>query len=242
IAQAPKRQKHSFVRTSSQITATITVGTAPDNVAVSPEGQWVYVAAYVGGTVSIINANTNQLSGNPIMIGNDLDALAVTPDGKQVYTAAYEGPGYFGWIDTDSQKFVRIRDGKLSPFFLCILPNSKRVYGVARTPNSATEKIVVITTGNNKVAHEVVLPKEINEVSAMGLTADGKFLYVGATTLPVNGEVFMVDTATNKFVGQPVQIGSGPGPTAVVISPDDKFAYVANISGNTVLVIKISND
>lgn len=225
------------------VTTRITVGTAPDCVAVSPDGQWVYVAAYVGGTVSVINAKTNQLSGEPIVIGGDLDALVFAPDGKLVYASAAEGPGYFGWINTDLQTYTRIPDGKFSPFFLCILPNGKRLYGATQDFKRGTEKIVAIAASDKKVVHEVVLPKEVNELNAMGLTADGKFLYVAAlTTLSLNGEVFMVDTARNKIVGQPLQISSGPEPSAIVVSPDDKFAYVANVFDDTVTVIGISNE
>ena len=47
---------------TNTVTATITVGTDPYGVSVSPDGSKVYVANYSSNTVSVINTATNTVS------------------------------------------------------------------------------------------------------------------------------------------------------------------------------------
>ena len=48
---------------TNTVTATITVGTYPDGVSVSPDGSKVYVANDGDNTVSVINTATNTVIG-----------------------------------------------------------------------------------------------------------------------------------------------------------------------------------
>ena len=68
------------------VTATITVGTGPRGVAVSPDGTKAYVTNYADGTVSVINTTTNAVDAT-ITVGDRPIGLAVTPDGTKAYVA-----------------------------------------------------------------------------------------------------------------------------------------------------------
>jgi len=52
-------------------------------------------------------------------------------------------------------------------------------------------------------------------------------------------DVSLIDTATNQLVGD--QIEAGDGPASVAITPDGRYAYVADVFGDTVAVIDTVN-
>jgi YVTN family beta-propeller protein len=62
---------------------TVDVGGAPTAVAVTPDGDFVYVANVVG-TVSVIQTSDNKVI-DTIDVGSESFGVAVTPDGSHVY-------------------------------------------------------------------------------------------------------------------------------------------------------------
>ena len=56
---------------TNSVTGTISVGTGPFGVAVSPDGTRAYTANFGAGTVSVINTLTNTVIGSPIPVGAD---------------------------------------------------------------------------------------------------------------------------------------------------------------------------
>src|SRR6516164_2662266 len=67
---------------TNTVTATITVGTAPFAVAVSPDGGTVYVANIDSDNVSAIATATNKVTAT-IPVGVNPFGVAVTPDGSR---------------------------------------------------------------------------------------------------------------------------------------------------------------
>jgi YVTN family beta-propeller protein len=83
--------------------------------------------------------------------------------------------------------------------------------------------------------HSAVIAVVVAIVAAMVATS------ASAAQLAVVGEresnqVSLIDTSTNKVVGQPV--AAGEGPASVAITPDGKYAYVADVFGESVSVIE----
>ena len=69
------------------VSATLTVGTGPARVAITPDGKHAYVTDYVDGegdTVSVITTATGAVSA-PITVGKAPVGVAITPDGKRAY-------------------------------------------------------------------------------------------------------------------------------------------------------------
>ena len=66
------------------MSAPITVGNAPEQVAITPDGKHAYVTNNADGTVSVITTATGAVSA-PITVGSRPIGVAITPDGKQVY-------------------------------------------------------------------------------------------------------------------------------------------------------------
>ncbi|HEY5235398.1 MAG TPA: YncE family protein, partial [Rhabdochlamydiaceae bacterium] len=88
---------------TNMITDTITLGTQPAGVAITPDGKFVYVSnyntLYLGpnftaltagpGTVNIIDTQTNQVITPTIAVGLSPDAIAMAPDGAYAYVSNY---------------------------------------------------------------------------------------------------------------------------------------------------------
>ena len=65
-------------------TATITVGSAPLGMALSPDGSTLYVANHDSNDVSVINTATNAVTGT-IAVGRGPFAMAILPNDQTGY-------------------------------------------------------------------------------------------------------------------------------------------------------------
>ena len=81
------------------VSATIPVGPNPGDVAITPDGQHVYVIDHPTGgglgTVSVIDTATGQVSATVSPGRLDPQAVAITPDGKYAYVA---GPDEYSYL------------------------------------------------------------------------------------------------------------------------------------------------
>ena len=68
------------------VTATVTVGSYPWGVAVSPDGTKVYVTNHGNNNVSVIDTATNTVTAT-VNVGSYPNGVAVNPDGTKVYVA-----------------------------------------------------------------------------------------------------------------------------------------------------------
>ena len=107
--------------------------------------------------------------------------------------------------------------------------HSPKVY--VTNPFASNESdIIVLDTNSNTVVKRIRFG---GLVTATALTPDGKYLYV-----TYSNQVATINTATDKLIGSPSQVGQGA--YAIAIAPDGLRAYVANYFDNTVSVIDIS--
>lgn len=74
---------------SDRLIRYIAVGNAPWSLAMSPvvkhQVPKLYVSNYGDGTISIINTDTNEVTGRPIKVGGFPQELLFKPDGKYLY-------------------------------------------------------------------------------------------------------------------------------------------------------------
>lgn len=76
-----------MIDTTTNTVATVTMGSSPRKVAVTPDGKHVYVTSFLSNTVSVIDTASNTVAGTPIPVGNCPHEVAITPDGKHAYVA-----------------------------------------------------------------------------------------------------------------------------------------------------------
>jgi YVTN family beta-propeller protein len=87
----------------------VEVGTVPYGVAITPDGEEVYVANYADNNVSVIDTQTNivALAAN---VGKWPVGVAITPDGKYTYVAN-NGDGTASVIDTETESVSTVSVG-----------------------------------------------------------------------------------------------------------------------------------
>jgi len=69
---------------SNTVTATVTVGFLPRDVAVTPDGKHAYVTNQFSNNVSVIDTASNTVTAT-VAVGNIPAGVAVTPDGTHAY-------------------------------------------------------------------------------------------------------------------------------------------------------------
>jgi YVTN family beta-propeller protein len=185
----------------------------------------VLTGNYKGDSVSVINAQTNKILGDPIEVGEGPSSIAVTPNGRFAYVTNYTS-GNVSVIDTAAREVVGepIETGE-GPEVIAIAPDGKTAYVCDR----GTVEITVIDTETNKAVGTIPLS---GEPSGLAFSPDGTFAYVA--NLDENA-VEVIDTAREEVVGEPIPVGEEP--EMVTFSPDGKTAYVSDYDGAEVSAI-----
>jgi YVTN family beta-propeller protein len=225
-------------------TVIATVPAVGDGVAVTPDGNHVYVTGGFGsfsgnvssGTVSVINTTTNTvvatipIANAPFPAAVTVGAVAFTPDGKHAYVTYLAGHFFPGTsvavIDTATNMVVaRIGVGCCSQG-VAVTPDGKHVYALAS--NGGNNGIVsVIDTATNTIVATISVPSVFP--NGVALTPDGKHAYV--VNVEATGSVSVIDTTSNSIVAT-IPVGTFPF-GFVAITPDGNHAYVTN-QGNAV--------
>jgi len=194
--------------TTDTIVDTIRVGLAPQALAVSPNGKFVYVINYVDGqpgtgTMSIINTRTNRVVDTIAGFFGPFD-IAVTPNGHYAYVTNFGSNDFAPFGTTVSVVHLRHDPEIVATVDVGIQPS-----GVAVSPNG---RFAYVTNYNT--------------------------LYAGANFTKLTagqGTVNIIDTHTNEVL--PPTIAVGLSTNQVKVSPNGDFAYVTNFTSNTVNVI-----
>ncbi len=137
----------------------------------------------------------------PIPVGPDPIALAVTPDGKWAYVV--DG-GYSTAKNMSAYRHSSIFKGAVVPVNLATGRASRPIY-------SGLGPISIAITPNGKWAY-------VADMGILGGVGNSSFAVDASTVTPI-------DLATGR-PGKPIQVGPGPG--AIAITPNGKWAYVAD--------------
>jgi YVTN family beta-propeller protein len=196
---------------TNTITGAITVGLAPAALAISPNGNFVYVINYVDGnpgtgTMSFIATSTNTVVHTTTGFSGPF-GISVTPSGKHAYVTNF-GSNNFAPIGT-TVSVVNLGNRSIVKTIKLAL----QAAGVVVAPEG---HFVYVSNYNTLYAG----------TNFTNLTAG-------------QGTVNIIDRHSHKVV--PPTIAVGQSPSAIAISPNGKFAYVTNFTSNTVSVIKLKH-
>jgi YVTN family beta-propeller protein len=178
---------------TNQVVDTITVGTHPYGVAVTPNGSFVYVANFSLGTVSVISTATNQVVDTVTVGGNPL-AVAVTPNGNLVYVTNIASNAVTV-IATANQTVVKANT------VVETIPVGNDPAGVAVTPNGSF--VYVVNDGSNTV------------------TPDGSAVYVAnfdSSTVSVIATASNTVSVTIPVGSHPKAYGNFIGPPTLTVA------------------------
>ena len=250
---------------TNTVVATVPVGNAPLQVAVTPNGAFAYVTNESDNSVSVISAATNTVVAT-VPVGAFPSAIAITPNGAFAYVGV---SGAINVIATATDTVIATIPGVLASQ-IAITPNGASVYAFRSSPAIVT----VIDTATNTETASVTFS---TSGGGIAITPNGSFAYVGdlgftsvrvlSTTtntevgavgglscpargidftpngafgyVACSGNVAVIDTATNELV---TTVPAGSFPIAVAINPAGTFAYVVNRFSNDVSVINTSTN
>jgi YVTN family beta-propeller protein/autotransporter-associated beta strand protein len=176
---------------------TITVGSDPFGVAVSPDGSRAYVTTDGSSAVSVIDTATNTVAAT-IGVGNTPLGVAVSPDGSRAYVAN-EFSNTVSVINTTTNTVMGTITVGSDPIGVTVSPDGSRAYVVDANSNSVS----VIDTATNTVAATITVG---NGPDGVAVSPDGSRAYV---TNKNSSTVSVIDTATDTVIAT-LGVGSVP--------------------------------
>lgn len=135
------------------VVATVSVGSLPFGVVVSPDNKSVYTANNGDGTVSVINAATNTVQ-TTISAGSAPAELAISSDSSKLYVSNEVRSGSVTVIDLANGNSVQtIKRVGTTPFGLALTPDGSQLW-VADFGGNAVK---VVDTSTNTVISSIAV-------------------------------------------------------------------------------------
>ncbi len=216
-----------------QLAAAPITEVAPYGLAISPDGNRLYVVARVWtrntdhpakpetrpGRVWVIDAATHRRIGEPVPVGRGATDVAVSRDGGYVYVAN----------QTDNTISVISALEKTTvgePIRVGQRPGMVRITGTRLLViNGDSHDVAAVDTTTNRVAGARIPFGD--SVGAAAITPDGGRVYVASGT---SGEIQAIDTSTGKATGTRMVLGQQVEMMAV--SPDGSRLYATSTVNN----------
>ena len=218
----------SVIDTSTNaVITTISVGSSPYGVAITPNGLYSYVTNLGSNNVSVINTSTNTVVSTIGSLVSPI-SVAITPNGLYAYVVN-RGNGTVSVINTSTNTVVATISVGSEPGNVAITPNGLYAY----VTNGMSNNVSVINTSTNTVVATISVG---TSPTGVAITPNGLYAYVANEG---SNNVSVINTSTNTVVAT---IPVGGSPIGVVITPNGLYAYVANGMSNNVSVINTSTN
>ncbi len=158
----------------------------PQAMAMSPDGERIYVINDIGDTISVVSTATNTVVDTwpSSLVGIRPRAVTVSPDSRVVYVVSNLNPGGLIAIDVASRSRVAtVAHNRGASFGVAASPDGTRVYVMA----TASDTLVVYGTSPYRViaTKPLGLENSLLRGDALSLSPDGRYLY-----LPQFSDVF----------------------------------------------------
>ena len=135
---------------SNTVLATVTVGTKPSAIVVSPDSSTVYVANSNSNSVSVIDATKSTYPVKAtIAAGSSPEFLAITPDGQTLYVSNAITAGTVSVVSTTSYMVSTTIAIGANLQDLAVTPDGKELYVTYGQNNQGA--IAIVDTGTNQV-------------------------------------------------------------------------------------------
>jgi len=197
------------------------VGTFPTGIAVSPDGNRVYVVNSGDDSVSVIDAETGTAA-LTIAVGHAPYGIALTPNGRNAYVANAVGNSV-SVIDTQTQTVTATIAVGAKPYGIAVSPECDDVY----VTNQADGSLTVIGAVTSTIAVG-------GAPTGVAVSPDGRHVYV----VDNEGHRLVVVDTDAGVVAAAVRVGRQPA--QVSVTPDGSRALVTNAGGGTVSVVDLA--
>jgi YVTN family beta-propeller protein len=213
---------------SGKLQRVLPAGTDPEQLAISQDGRWLFVANEDASQTSVIEVSEGRIVGT-IPVGAEPEGVDLRPDGKVVYVTS-EQNNQISVIDALSPKLITSFTAGPRPRSTGFLPDSRRAYISAE--NGAA--VIVVDAVAHRVIDTIHLPGG-DLVRPMGViaSADGAHVFV---TTGRGKSVVMIETTTNTVVGS-VEVGERPW--GIAATPDGSMVFTANGPSNDVSFVDV---
>ncbi len=226
-----------------QVIQTITLKKGPDGdylaLAVSLDSRYVFVANQADGTVSVIDTNNLQATPNQtISVGEFPRAITLSSDGAHVFVGNGDTSISVIAINHLHATPQTIQTG-ISPTTLVFSPDGAYLFAGNVNTLSAAE-ITVIASNNLQGPQQTI--SVVDYLIAISLSPDGAYLFAVSSPLQngVNanniGTVSVIDTNSLQII-KTITVGNSP--SAIAVSQDGAYVFVANYEDNTVSVLTL---
>lgn len=213
--------------TQGKLLRKLSVGSDPEQLALSVDGKKLFASNEDVGTASILDIASGKVE-QIIPVGREPEGMEVSPDGKLLYvTCETEGEIYA--VATDSGKVISHFNVGGRPRSAGFLPDSSRAF----IPSESSGQMHWIDAVNHKPIKTVTLPSGARPM-CVKVAPDGKKIYVSTGR---GGTIFALDADSGEVVAT---IKVGPRPWGIALSPDGKFLFAANGPSNDVSVVDLS--
>lgn len=218
-------------------TNTISVGTGPEGVAVSPDGRKVYVANKTAGTVSMVNTATNKVIGT-VNLSVSVQGLAINPDNRRLYIVA--GDAGSGFISVrDSANLAQVDTIPLSarggtqpnPQGIAVSPDGQLLY---LSDNQDSGAVTILDTATKSTVKSISMGPGTMPLGVAPNPNGQHAYFVFAGPTGQTGQVAVYDVPSNSITG-PFNVGSRP--VGIAVTPDGGKVYVSNELDNSVTVL-----
>jgi len=207
---------------TNTLVTTISVGTNPYGVAVSPSGKRVYVVNRNGGSVSVIDTDTNTVIAT-VTVGSSPFGVAVNATGTRVYVANRDSDN-ISVIDAATNTVIATVSAGPHPFAVAINPEGTRLY----VSNFWSDYVTVIDTNTNTILATVTVGSD-----PVGIIVNPQGTRVYVANLTTNN-LSIIDTGTNSVI---LTVTVGSSPLGIAVRPGGDRVYVANEGSDDVSVI-----
>ena len=225
-----------------RVMSNIALSGHPNNISIGKDGRRVYVAIREEpGMVDVIDTASLQKV-KSIPIKGAVHNTYVTPDGKYVVAGSIAGKTATA-IDAQTEQVAWVMDFDLGVRPMAFEASSdgstKRMFVQLSDLNG----FAVVDWATHKEVKRIDLPKlgpgkqpvleGGNASHGMAVTADGKKLVVDSR---LNSAVYIYSLPDLALLDS---VDVGRSPDWVTLTPDSKFAYVANAGSNSVSVVDL---
>lgn len=210
--------------------ATIPVGRAPVLLAMAPDGSRVVAAS--SDRLAAIDTATNRIvasfPGEP-----NPSSLAFSADGRRLYVT-YLFTDRLSVLDPATGAVLERVDlvaGQRPGGWSGVAVSPDRSLALAANRERSTLAIVDLTGRDARAVSPDLRPRDV------AISADGRTAYIaGCPKICSEGEIQVFDTGTQRFTGS---ITVGNNPYRIVLGPDGRTAYTANLGGATVSIVDL---
>jgi YVTN family beta-propeller protein len=212
----------------AQVIAHVAVGRYPQDLALNPNTNRIYVPTDWDNTMSVINGASNAVI-TTVPINVSRKYIAVNPTTNRIYLDSYNG--YCETIAVlDGATNASVADiplcGDTNHMGLAVNPSTNRIYAAN---NLDPGSVWVIDGGTNTIVDTVTVGSDPMEVA---VNPNTNRIYVTNDVDP--GSVSVINGSSDAIIAT---VPVGRQPEGVAVNPNTNRIYVANTMDGTVSVI-----